>query len=42
MQFTKLEKKMKRKRSYLALFLDEKLQKNSQKTHFGNIGASNL
>jgi hypothetical protein len=24
------------------LFLDEKMQTNPQKTHFGNIGASNL
>jgi hypothetical protein len=38
MQLTKL----KRKKSYLALFLDEKMQKNLLKTHFENIGASNL
>jgi hypothetical protein len=37
MQFTKL-----RKKSYLTLFSKEKMQKNLQKTHFGNIGASNL
>jgi len=37
MQFTKLKKK-----SYLTLFSKEKMQNNLLKTHFGNIGASNL
>jgi hypothetical protein len=41
MQFAQLKKNEKRK-SYLTMFLDEKMQKNLQKTHFGNIGASNL
>ncbi len=42
MQFTKLKKrkrKKKKKKSYLALFLDGKMQK---KTHFGNICALDL
>jgi hypothetical protein len=36
-----LEENQKRK-SYLTLFLDEKMQKNPQKTYFGNIGALDL
>ncbi len=30
------------KKSKATLFLNEKIQKNPQKTHFGNIGASDL
>jgi hypothetical protein len=40
MQFAKLEENQKRK-SYLPLFLDEKMPKTPQKTYFDNIGESN-
>jgi hypothetical protein len=36
LQFAKLKK------IYSILFLDEKMQKNSQETHFGYIDASDL
>jgi len=37
MKFTKLKKN-----KYLAFFKMQKCKKNPQKTHFGNIGISNL
>jgi hypothetical protein len=39
MQFEKFEENQKRK-SYLTLFLDEKMPKTPQKTYFDNISAS--